>query len=61
MVKAIGNLKMSFFYVLITAACGMLVAVTIMLLLVGFVVIVLEAGHIDWYLGGVKIISLKQL
>lgn len=33
-----------------------------MLLLVGFIVIVLEAGYIDWNLGGVKkIISLKQL
>lgn len=62
MVKAIGFLKMSFLYVLffspnlflITAACGIFVAVTIMLLLVAFIVIVLEAGHIDWNLGGVK-------
>lgn len=62
MVKATGNLKMSFLYVLfsffnlflITAACGIFVAVTIMLLLVGFIVIVLGASHIDWNLGGVK-------
>lgn len=36
-------------------------AFTIMLLLVGFIIIVLEAGYIAWGLGGVENKSLKQI